>query len=115
MGQRFARHVQHPRELVDARHGSGAEAVRRIGTDSSHPLLLAALDRCPVPHKKSLVRLLSRNDYGGKSVAVAKIYSGWCSMVSHLERSEPFWPLWRKHSPRLFAICLREMNCNWAD
>ena len=31
------------------------------------------------------------------------------------ERPESFWLLWRKHSPRLFAICLREMNRNWAD
>lgn len=31
------------------------------------------------------------------------------------ERIESFWPLWRKHSPRLFAICLREMSRNWAD
>lgn len=26
-----------------------------------------------------------------------------------------FWPLWEAHSSRLYAICLREMNKNYAD
>jgi RNA polymerase sigma-70 factor (ECF subfamily) len=29
--------------------------------------------------------------------------------------SDTFWPLWQAHAKRLFSICLREMNRNWAD
>lgn len=35
--------------------------------------------------------------------------------MSRGERPDTFWPLWRQHSPRLFVICLRELNRNWAD
>src|SRR3954470_19066508 len=29
--------------------------------------------------------------------------------------TETFWTVWQTHAKRLFSICLREMNRNWAD
>jgi RNA polymerase sigma factor (sigma-70 family) len=39
------------------------------------------------------------------------------SLLDALARGEPdaFWPLWQRHAPRLFAVCLAEMNGNRAE